>query len=77
MNLYNKVKVHNTLCDEVLGGLVDDAGLHYQEARLEGLRAPNSLVIEGDDLAVGSLHDFSRKKEPVAVDVSCSRSRAR
>ena len=56
---------------------MDDAGLHYQEARLEDLRAPEPLVVERDDLAVGSLHDFSRKEKPVVVDVSCSRSWAR
>merc|ERR1712135_232384 len=40
----------------VEGGLVDAAGLHAQEGRLEeGLGAPESLAADGDDLAVGKL----------------------
>merc|ERR1719400_266092 len=42
--------------DGVVGGLVDAAGLHSQEAGLEeGLGAPEPLVADGDDLAVGQL----------------------
>merc|ERR1719293_512983 len=44
------------LHDRVVGGLVDAAGLHSQEAGLEeGLGAPEPLVADGDDLAVGQL----------------------
>merc|ERR1712213_15014 len=44
------------LHDGVVGGLVDAAGLHAQEAGLEeGLGAPEPLVADGDDLAVGKL----------------------
>merc|ERR1719293_485420 len=44
------------LHDRVVGGLVDAAGLHSQEAGLEeGLGAPEPLVADGDDLAVGKL----------------------
>merc|ERR1711899_351545 len=40
----------------VVGGLVDAAGLHAQEAGLEeSLGAPEPLVADGDDLAVGKL----------------------
>merc|ERR1711936_717023 len=42
--------------DGVVGGLVDAAGLHSQEAGLEkSLGAPEPLVADGDDLAVGQL----------------------
>merc|ERR1719237_591878 len=42
--------------DGVVGGLVDAAGLHSQEAGLEeGLGAPEPPVADGDDLAVGQL----------------------
>ena len=60
--------VHNTLCDEVVGGLVDDAGFHYQEARLEGLRAPEPLVVEGDDLAVGSQRRWTSAAQDLGRD---------
>merc|ERR1719260_6934 len=44
------------LHDGVVGGLVDAAGFHSEEGRLEeGLGAPESLVADGDDLAVGKL----------------------
>merc|ERR1712240_459904 len=44
------------LHDGVVGGLVDAAGLHAQEAGLEeSLGAPEPLVADGDDLAVGQL----------------------
>merc|ERR1712043_50976 len=44
------------LHDGVVGGLVDAAGLHTQEAGLEeGLGAPEPLVADGDDLAVRKL----------------------
>merc|ERR1719180_762935 len=44
------------LHDGVVGGLVDSAGLHSQEAGLEeGLGTPELLVADGDDLAVGKL----------------------
>merc|ERR1711881_13701 len=48
--------VNVALHDGVVGGLVDAAGLHSQEAGLEeGLGAPEPLVADGDDLAVGQL----------------------
>merc|ERR1712025_1284867 len=48
--------VNIALHDGVVGGLVDAAGLHTKEAGLEeGLRAPEPLVADGDDLAVGKL----------------------
>merc|ERR1712122_279898 len=48
--------VNIALHDGVVGGLVDSAGLHSEEGRLEeGLGAPESLVANGDDLAVGKL----------------------
>merc|ERR1711911_76611 len=48
--------VNVALHDGVVGRLVDAAGLHSQEAGLEeGLGAPEPLVAEGDDLAVGKL----------------------
>jgi len=41
------------LHDRVVGGLVDTSRLHTQERRLEdGLRAPEPLVTDGDDLTV-------------------------
>merc|ERR1719507_575719 len=44
------------LHDGVVGGLVDAAGPHTQEAGLEeSLGAPEPLVADGDDLAVGKL----------------------
>merc|ERR1719346_150874 len=48
--------VNVALHDGVVGGLVDAAGLHAQEGRLEeGLGATETLVADGDDLAVGKL----------------------
>merc|ERR1711992_242976 len=48
--------VNITLHDGVVGGLVDTAGLHAKEGRLEeGLRGTEPLVADGDDLAVGKL----------------------
>merc|ERR1711911_320412 len=48
--------VNIALHDGVVGGLVDAAGLHSQEAGLEeGLGAPEPLVADGDHLAVGKL----------------------
>jgi hypothetical protein len=48
--------VHVALHDGVVGGLMDAAGLHAQEGRLEeSLRAPEPLIANGDDLAVGKL----------------------
>jgi len=45
-----------TLHDGVVGGLVNTAGFHTQEGRLEeGLRASETLIADGDDLAVGKL----------------------
>merc|ERR1719195_328436 len=42
--------------DGVVGGLVDTAGFHSEEGRLEeGLGGTESLVANGDDLAVGKL----------------------
>ena len=46
--------INVALHDGVEGGFVDAAGLHSQEGRLEeGLRAPEPLVTDGDDLTVG------------------------
>merc|ERR1712184_185308 len=48
--------VNVALHDGVVGGLVDSASLHAKEGRLEeSLGAPESLVADGDDLAVGKL----------------------
>merc|ERR1719175_536512 len=48
--------VNIALHDGVEGGLVDATGLHTQERGLEeGLRAPEALIADGDDLAVGKL----------------------
>merc|ERR1711911_40740 len=48
--------VNIALHDGVVGGLVDSAGLHSEEGRPEeGLGAPEPLVADGDDLAVGKL----------------------
>merc|ERR1711936_1031303 len=48
--------VNIALHDGVVGGLVDSTGLHSKEGRLEeGLRAPEPLVADGDDLAVRKL----------------------
>merc|ERR1719278_1497208 len=48
--------VNVALHDGVVGGLVDAAVLHSQEAGLEEcLGAPEPLVADGDDLAVGQL----------------------
>merc|ERR1719223_1446097 len=48
--------VNVALHDGVEGGLVDAAGLHSEEGRLEeGLGATESLVTDGDDLTVGKL----------------------
>merc|ERR1719410_1036790 len=48
--------VNIALHDGVVDGLVNSAGLHSEERRLEeGLGAPESLVADSDDLAVGKL----------------------
>merc|ERR1719242_1533795 len=48
--------INITLHDGVVGGFVDSASLHSKEGRLEeGLGAPEPLVADGDDLAVGKL----------------------
>merc|ERR1719213_1028134 len=48
--------VNIALHDGVVGGLVDSASLHTKEGRLEeSLGAPEPLVADGDDLAVGKL----------------------
>merc|ERR1719447_361300 len=48
--------VNVALHDGVVGGLMDAAGLHSQEAGLEeSLGAPEPLVADGDHLAVGKL----------------------
>merc|ERR1719362_2299618 len=48
--------INVALHDGVEGGLVDAAGLHSEEGRLEkGLGATETLVSDGDDLAVGKL----------------------
>merc|ERR1712121_632481 len=46
--------VNIALHDGVVGGLVDSAGFHSKEGRLEeSLRAAETLIANGDDLAVG------------------------
>merc|ERR1712186_6733 len=48
--------VNITLHDGVVGGLMDAAGFHSEEGRLEeGLGGTEPLVANGDDLAVGKL----------------------
>merc|ERR1719481_2143391 len=48
--------VNIALHDGVVGGLVDAAGFHSEEGRLEeSLRAAETLIANGDDLAVGKL----------------------
>merc|ERR1740122_186369 len=48
--------VNIALHDGVVDCLVDTAGLHAEEGGLEkGLGAPEPLVADGDDLAVGKL----------------------
>merc|ERR1719187_1875439 len=48
--------VHVALHDGVVGSLVESAGLHSEEGRLEeSLGATETLVADGDDLAVGKL----------------------
>merc|ERR1712168_1323441 len=48
--------VYIALHDGVVGGLVDAAGFHSKEGRLEeSLRAAETLIANGDDLAVGKL----------------------
>jgi len=48
--------VNIALHDGVVGGLVDTAGFHSEEGRLEeGLRGTEPLIANGDDLAVGKL----------------------
>merc|ERR1712112_546373 len=46
--------VNIALHDGVVGGLVDSTGFHSKEGRLEeSLRATETLIADGDDLAVG------------------------
>merc|ERR1712168_1094705 len=48
--------VYIALHDGVVGGLVDAAGFHSKEGRLkESLRAAETLIANGDNLAVGKL----------------------
>merc|ERR1712102_198624 len=48
--------VNIALHDGVVGGLVDTAGFHSKEGRLEeGFRGTEPLVADGDDLTVGKL----------------------
>merc|ERR1712129_508419 len=48
--------VNIALHDGVVGGLVDSAGFHSQERRLEeGLGGTETLITDGDDLTVGKL----------------------
>merc|ERR1719394_466211 len=48
--------VNIALHDGVVSGLVDTAGLHAEEGRLEeGLRGTEPLIADGDDLAIGQL----------------------
>merc|ERR1719213_1060768 len=51
--------VNIALHDGVVGGLVDTAGFHSEEGRLEeGLGGTEPLVANGDDLTVGKLIGF-------------------
>merc|ERR1712018_1128735 len=51
--------VNIALHDGVVGGLMDTAGFHAKEGRLEeGLRGTEPLVANGDDLAIGKLIRF-------------------
>merc|ERR1712080_635769 len=46
--------VNIALHDGVVGGLMDAAGLHAKEGRLEeGLRGTEPLITNGNDLAIG------------------------
>merc|ERR1719449_497687 len=48
--------INVTLHDGVIGGLMDTAGFHSQERGLEeGLRGTESLIANGDNLAIGKL----------------------
>merc|ERR1719383_1060411 len=48
--------VNIALHDGVVGGLVDAAGFHSKEGRLEeSFRAAETLIANGDDLAIGKL----------------------
>jgi len=48
--------VNIALHDGVVGGLMDTAGFHSEEGRLEeGLRGTEPLIANGDDLAIGKL----------------------
>merc|ERR1712168_1664423 len=48
--------VNIALHDGVVGGLMDATGFHSKEGRLEeSLRAAETLIADGDDLAVGKL----------------------
>merc|ERR1712165_210826 len=48
--------VNIALHDGVVGGLVDSTGFHSKEGRLEeSLRAAETLIANGDDLAIGKL----------------------
>merc|ERR1712036_129763 len=48
--------INDALHDGVVGGLVDSAGFHSEEGRLEeSLRAAETLIANGDNLAVGKL----------------------
>merc|ERR1712102_55409 len=48
--------VNIALHDGIVGGLVDTAGFHSKEGRLEeGFRGTEPLVADGDDLTVGKL----------------------
>merc|ERR1719508_616869 len=48
--------INITLHDGVIGGLMDAAGFHSEEGRLEeSLRATETFIANGDDLAVGKL----------------------
>ena len=51
--------VNIALHDGVVGGLVDSAGLHSQEGRLEeSLGAPEPLISDGDDLKESVSQEF-------------------
>merc|ERR1719464_2313262 len=53
---YKSFLMSTSLHDGVVGGLVDSAGFHSQERRLEeGLRGTEPLITDGDDLTVGKL----------------------
>jgi len=55
--------VNITLHDGVVGGLMDTAGLHSQEGRLEeGLGSTEPLIANGDNLTIGQLIGLLKRR---------------